>query len=47
MTLKPSSLPLRRILLAEDDDSMRGFLVKALEKANYDVVAFEIGRAHV
>lgn len=43
MTLKPSSLPLRRILLAEDDDSMRGFLVKALEKANYDVVAFENG----
>ena len=43
MTLKPSSLPLRRILLAEDDDSMRGFLVKALEKANYDVIAFANG----
>ena len=43
MTAKPSSLPLHRILLAEDDDSMRGFLVKALEKANYDVVAFENG----
>ena len=43
MTAKPSSLPLRRILLAEDDDSMRVFLVKALEKANYDVVAFENG----
>ncbi len=43
MTAKPSSLPLRRILLAEDDESMRGFLVKALEKANYDVVAFENG----
>ena len=43
MTAKPSSLPIRRILLAEDDDSMRGFLVKALEKANYDVVAFENG----
>lgn len=43
MTAKPSSLPLRRILLAEDDESMRGFLVKALEKADYDVVAFENG----
>ncbi len=43
MPVKPSSLPLRRILLAEDDDSMRGFIVKALEKANYDVVAFENG----
>ena len=43
MTAKPSSVPLHRILLAEDDDSMRGFLVKALQKANYDVVAFENG----
>jgi two-component system cell cycle response regulator CpdR len=43
MTAKPSKVPLRRILLAEDDDSMRGFLVRALEKANYDVVAFENG----
>src|SRR6478736_9687584 len=43
MPAKPSRLPLRRILLAEDDDSMRGFLVKALEKAKYDVVAFENG----
>jgi two-component system, cell cycle response regulator CpdR len=43
MTLKPSRLPLRRILLAEDDDSMRGFLVRALEKADYDVVAFANG----
>jgi len=43
MTAEPSSLPIRRILLAEDDDAMRGFLVKALEKANYDVVAFENG----
>lgn len=43
MTAKPSKIPLRRILLAEDDDSMRGFLVRALEKANYDVEAFENG----
>ena len=32
-----------RILLAEDDDSMRGFLVRALEKAGYDVVSFANG----
>lgn len=43
MTIKPSSLPLHRILLAEDDDSMRGFLERALKKAGYDVVAFENG----
>jgi two-component system cell cycle response regulator CpdR len=34
---------MRRILLAEDDDSMRGFLERALEKAGYDVVAFDNG----
>jgi two-component system cell cycle response regulator CpdR len=34
---------MRRILLAEDDDSMRGFLKRALTKAGYDVVAFENG----
>ena len=28
-----------RILLAEDDDSMRGFLTRALERAGYDVTA--------
>jgi len=27
------------ILLAEDDESMRGFLVRALEKAGYEVTA--------
>lgn len=43
MTAEPSSVPLRRILLAEDDPSMRGFLVRALEKADYDVVAFDNG----
>ena len=26
-----------RILLAEDDDSLRGFLARALERAGYDV----------
>jgi len=45
MTLNPSRLPLRRILLAEDDESMRGFLERALAKAGYDVAAFENGEA--
>ena len=35
--------PLQRILLVEDDDSMRGFLERALERAGYDVVAFANG----
>jgi len=43
MTLNPSQLPKRHILLAEDDESMRGFLVRALEKAGYAVTAFENG----
>jgi two-component system cell cycle response regulator CpdR len=30
---------MRRILLAEDDDSLRGFLARALERAGYEVVA--------
>jgi two-component system cell cycle response regulator CpdR len=32
-----------RIILAEDDEDMRKFLVKALEKAGYDVVSFGNG----
>ncbi len=44
MTAKPSRLPLRRILLAEDDDSMRGFLERALVKAAYEVVSCDNGR---
>ena len=28
-----------RILLAEDDDSLRGFLARALERAGFDVTA--------
>ncbi len=43
MTLKPSHLPVSRILLAEDDDSMRGFLERALVRAGYDVVSFANG----
>jgi two-component system, cell cycle response regulator CpdR len=44
MTANPSHTPLRRILLAEDDDSMRGFLERALKAAGYDVVAFDNGK---
>jgi two-component system cell cycle response regulator CpdR len=43
MTAKPSRLPAKRILLAEDDDSMRGFLERALTKAGYQVIAFANG----
>ncbi|MDO9486976.1 MAG: response regulator [Sphingomonadaceae bacterium] len=32
-----------RILLAEDDESMRTFLVRAIERAGYDVVAVDRG----
>ena len=32
-----------RILLAEDDEDMRRFLVKALERAGYEVVDFDNG----
>ena len=43
MTVNPSRLIVPRILLAEDDESMRGFLVRALEKAGYDVIAYANG----
>jgi two-component system cell cycle response regulator CpdR len=43
MTLKASPVSHQRILLAEDDDSMRGFLARALERAGYDVIAFDNG----
>ena len=32
-----------RILLAEDDDDMRRFLVKALERAGYSVIDYDNG----
>ena len=32
-----------RILLAEDDEDMRRFLVKALQKAGYEVISFGNG----
>ena len=44
MTAKPSQLPAKRILLAEDDDSMRGFLERALKNAGYEVLSFANGR---
>ena len=34
---------MKRILLAEDDEDMRRFLVRALEKAGYDVSDFDNG----
>ncbi len=39
----PRARSVQRILLAEDDDDMRRFLVKALAKAGYDVVSFGNG----
>jgi two-component system, cell cycle response regulator CpdR len=38
-----ASKNMRTILLAEDDDSMRRFLAKALERAGYDVVSYGNG----
>jgi two-component system cell cycle response regulator CpdR len=43
MTAKPSRVPMCKILLAEDDDSMRGFLERALAKAGYEVISFANG----
>ncbi|MBS0243694.1 MAG: response regulator, partial [Proteobacteria bacterium] len=43
MSIKASPVTHQRILLAEDDDSMRVFLARALERAGYDVVAFDNG----
>jgi two-component system cell cycle response regulator CpdR len=36
-----------RILLAEDDESLRGFLARALERAGYEVVACPDGETAV
>jgi two-component system, cell cycle response regulator CpdR len=36
-----------RILLAEDDDSLRGFLARALERAGYEVIACPDGETAV
>jgi two-component system cell cycle response regulator CpdR len=39
------SLPMLRILLAEDDDSMRVYLARALERVGYQVTAVDRGTA--
>jgi two-component system cell cycle response regulator CpdR len=44
MPAKPSELLPKRILLAEDDESMRSFLERALTKAGYEVIAFANGK---
>ena len=44
MTAKPSRVPARRILLAEDDEFMRAFIERALIKAGYEVTSFGNGR---
>lgn len=45
MPAQPSRQQISRIILAEDDESMRGFLARALERAGYEVVAFADGKA--
>src|SRR5690554_8227540 len=37
--------PMKRILLAEDDNDMRQFLTRALKNAGYDVVSFDNGKS--
>ncbi|MEO0729377.1 MAG: response regulator [Pseudomonadota bacterium] len=44
MSVKPSQRRMTRILLAEDDDAMRGFLSRALDRAGHDVVALSDGQ---
>jgi two-component system, cell cycle response regulator CpdR len=39
-----SGLGMSRILLAEDDNDMRRFLVRALQNAGYDVASFDNGQ---
>ena len=36
---------MHKIILAEDDNDMRRFLVKALENAGYDVASYDNGRS--
>ena len=40
---KMQTSTMAKIILAEDDDDMRRFLVKALEKAGHHVTAFGVG----
>jgi two-component system cell cycle response regulator CpdR len=44
MAAKPPAIAQKRILLAEDDESLRGFLERALVKAGYQVRAFPNGK---
>lgn len=44
MTVQPSRQTGLRILLAEDDDSLRGFLERALARAGYVVLSFSNGQ---
>ena len=44
MTAQPSRQTMSRIILAEDDESMRGFLSRALERAGYHVTSFANGK---
>ena len=43
MSTRPSQQLAHRIILAEDDDSMRGFLERALARAGYHVTSFANG----
>lgn len=43
MTAEPSYQTTSRILIAEDDDSLRGFLERALKRAGYSVVSYANG----
>ena len=44
MTAQPSQQTTSRILLAEDDESLRGFIERALTRAGYIVVPFSNGQ---
>ncbi|MGI9409413.1 MAG: cell cycle two-component system response regulator CpdR [Hyphomicrobiaceae bacterium] len=44
MTAEPSRRTSSSILLAEDDESLRGFLERALERAGYEVVSSPDGQ---
>jgi two-component system, cell cycle response regulator CpdR len=39
----PGELAMAKIILAEDDNDMRRFLVKALQNAGFDVISFDNG----
>ena len=43
MTAEPSHQTTSRILLAEDDDSLRSFLERALKRAGYTVASYANG----